>query len=210
MQVVHRDLKPGNIVLDAKHHIKLIDFATCKVFNKEIAAKIAAFRSKNDLMKTMGFGDDNDLDRSTKDARVYSLVGTEEYLAPETINGHDLSYACDYWSLGIILYQLLCGVTPFKGRSELETYQNIQKCDELVFKKSNVDPLAKDLIHRLLIKEPTMRIGYDDISEIKEHPFFKDTNWDTLRETQVPVQVPMQRRPQRLQNFSNSFSEAKG
>lgn len=126
MQVVHRDLKPGNIVLDSRHHIKLIDFATCKVFNKDIQARIQAFRSKNNLAKTMGFGDDNDLERANNQgSRMYSMVGTEEYLAPETIGDCDLSYASDYWSLGVILYQLLCGHTPFKGRSPLETYQNI-------------------------------------------------------------------------------------
>ena len=55
MQVVHRDLKPGNIVLDSNYHIKLIDFATCKVFSKEIQAKIVAFKGRNDLLKSMGF-----------------------------------------------------------------------------------------------------------------------------------------------------------
>ena len=104
MQVVHRDLKPGNIVLDSNYHIKLIDFATCKIFNKEIQAKIAAFKVKNDLIKSMGFSDDNELNNTTKDARMYSLVGTEEYLAPETLSDTDLSYASDYWSLGVILY----------------------------------------------------------------------------------------------------------
>lgn len=61
MQIVHRDLKPGNIVLDQSYHIKLIDFATCKVFNKDIQARIAAFKSKNDLVKSMGFSDDSEL-----------------------------------------------------------------------------------------------------------------------------------------------------
>ena len=146
MQLVHRDLKPGNIVLDSKYHIKLIDFATCKVFNKEIYAKIIAFKEKNDLGKSMGFSDDNELNTASKESRMYSLVGTEEYLAPETLSDSDLNYACDYWSLGVILYELLCGSTPFKGRSDLETYNNIQKSSEINFKKSNIDPQAKDLI----------------------------------------------------------------
>ena len=140
MQIVHRDLKPGNIVLDSNYHIKLIDFATCKVFNKEIQAKIVAFKEKNDLVKSMGFSDDNELNTTSKDSRHYSLVGTEEYLAPETLSDSDLHYTSDYWSLGVILYQLLCGSTPFKGRSDLETYNNIQKSTEINFKKSNIDP----------------------------------------------------------------------
>ena len=146
MQVVHRDLKPGNIVLDANYHIKLIDFATCKVFNKEILAKIGAFKNKNDFLRSMGFSDDYDINRTT-DSRMNSLVGTEEYLAPETINDRgELSYSCDYWSLGVILYELLCGVTPFKGRSDLETYQNIQNCHDINYSKPSIDPKAKDLI----------------------------------------------------------------
>jgi len=103
MQIVHRDLKPGNIVLDANYHIKLIDFATCKVFNPDILSKIAAFKSKNDLLRSMGFNDDSEINMA--DGRMNSLVGTEEYLAPETLNDvGKLSYSCDYWSLGIILY----------------------------------------------------------------------------------------------------------
>ena len=71
------------------------------------------------------------------DKRMNSLVGTEEYLAPETLSDMgELSYSCDYWSLGIILYQMLCGKTPFKGRSDLETYNNIQKCEEIKFDKA--------------------------------------------------------------------------
>ena len=81
----------------------------------------------------MGFSDDNELNTASKDSRMYSLVGTEEYLAPETLSDTDLSYASDYWSLGVIFYQLLCGSTPFKGRSDLETYNNIQKCDYIKF-----------------------------------------------------------------------------
>ena len=105
MEIVHRDLKPGNIVLDTNYHIKLIDFATCKVFNKELQAKIAAYRSKNDFLRSMGFNDDNCFNMSTVDARMNSLVGTEEYLAPETLTDiGELSYTCDYWSLGVILY----------------------------------------------------------------------------------------------------------
>ena len=125
-QVIHRDLKPGNIVLDSQYHVKLIDFATCKVINPEIQAKIATFKSRNDLLHGLGYNDDSELNKNSRDQRMNSLVGTEEYLAPETLSDMgEMSYSCDYWSLGIILYQLLCGKTPFKGRSDLDTYHNI-------------------------------------------------------------------------------------
>ena len=125
-QIIHRDLKPGNIVLDSNYHIKLIDFATCKVLNPEIQSKIATFKGRNDLLHSLGYSDDSETIMNTVDKRMNSLVGTEEYLAPETLSDMgELSYSCDYWSLGIILYQLLCGKTPFKGRSDLETYNNI-------------------------------------------------------------------------------------
>ena len=210
MQIVHRDLKPGNIVLDSNYHIKLIDFATCKVFNRDIQAKIIAFKEKNDLVKSMGFSDDNELNTTSKDSRHYSLVGTEEYLAPETLSDSDLNYTSDYWSLGVILYQLLCGCTPFKGRSDLETYNNIQKSTEITFKKSNIDPQAKDLIRQLLTKEPTLRIGIDSIQEIKDHPYFAGVDWATLRNNSVPYNPPKVKRPPALKKpiMSSSFSKA--
>ena len=67
------------------------------------------------------------------DKRLNSLVGTEEYLAPETLDDEEISYACDYWSLGVIMYQFLCGVTPYKGRSDTETYKNIRNYSETKF-----------------------------------------------------------------------------
>ena len=112
-------------------------------------------------------------------------MGTDEYIAPETLEDKDLSYACDLWSLGIIIYQLLCGETPFKGRSILETYQNI-KNNDLTFVKDNIDPVARDLVTRLLIKEPRLRIGAHDIRELKSHEYFKDIDWENLRNSPVP------------------------
>ena len=171
-------------------------------------AKIAAFRNRNDLLRSMGFNDDSDINmRAEGSARMNSLVGTEEYLAPETLSDMgELSYTCDYWSLGVILYQLLCGSTPFKGRSDLETYHNIQKCQEITFKKPNIDEKAKDLIRQLLIKEPTLRLGFGSIDEIKGHPYFEGVDWPNVRSSKVPYNPP---RPARIKaNMSNSFSNA--
>lgn len=96
-EIVHRDLKPGNVVLDNNMHIKLIDFATCKLFNKSMASKAEK------LTKMMKINPDK-LPMHEQDERLFSLVGTEEYIAPETIVGSSTCYATDLWSLGVMFY----------------------------------------------------------------------------------------------------------
>ena len=184
MQIVHRDLKPGNIVLDSKMHLKLIDFATCKVFNKEISQKANDLKKKLNLGRSIGLEDDTDLRNHA--SRHFSLVGTEEYIAPETIEDKDLSYASDLWSLGIMIYEFLCGVTPFKGRSVLETYRNIQNFKEIKFSRPNVDAVAQDLVRKLLVKEPSQRLGATNIDDLKNHEYFQGIDWDGLRVNRVP------------------------
>ena len=100
--------------------------------------------------------------------RVNSLVGTEEYLAPETLLDKEVGYECDYWSLGVILYKLIYGFTPFKGQDDKGTFRNIQASDTVQFpEQAQHDALAQSLISSLLVKDPTLRLGFEDISEIK-------------------------------------------
>lgn len=146
----------------------------------------------------MGYSDDYDINKSTVDARMNSLVGTEEYLAPETLNDLELSYSNDYWSLGIILYQLLCGTTPFKGQSDYVTFKNIKNCHDITFTKPSIDAKAKDLIQQLLIKDPTMRLGFNDIEEIKQHEYFEGVEWSTIARSKTPYNPPKVRRPPRI------------
>ena len=110
-EIVHRDLKPGNVVLDNDMHIKLIDFATCKLFNKALDAK-----AEKMYMATQPKNPDNlEVPSAEETDRLNSLVGTDDYLAPETIEGTGVSYASDLWSLGVMLFQLLTGKVPYKN-----------------------------------------------------------------------------------------------
>ncbi|XP_020100268.1 LOW QUALITY PROTEIN: protein kinase PINOID 2-like [Ananas comosus] len=128
-------------------------------------------------------------------ARSKSFVGTHEYLAPEVISGH--GSAVDWWTLGVFLYEMIYGRTPFKGENNEKTLINIMK-QPLRFPKINTtnakdledESRAQDLISRLLVKNPKRRIGSLKGSvEIKRHGFFKGVNWALIRSVKPP-EVP--------------------
>ncbi|OAY31654.1 protein kinase PINOID 2 [Manihot esculenta] len=130
-------------------------------------------------------------------ARSKSFVGTHEYLAPEVISGQGHGSAVDWWTLGVFLYEMLYGRTPFKGENNERTLINILK-QPLTFPRIAVSSSkefeemvkAQDLISKLLVKNPKKRIGSLKGSvEIKRHEFFKGVNWALIRSVRPP-EVP--------------------
>ncbi|KAK4358603.1 hypothetical protein RND71_020832 [Anisodus tanguticus] len=123
-------------------------------------------------------------------ARSNSFVGTHEYLAPEIIKGDGHGSAVDWWTFGIFLYELLYGRTPFKGPGNEDTLANVVS-QRLNFPASPiVSSHARDLIRRLLQKEPENRLGaVTGAAEIKQHPFFEGLNWALIR-CLTPPEVP--------------------
>lgn len=121
------------------------------------------------------------------DARSNSFVGTHEYLAPEIIRGDGHGSSVDWWTLGIFLYELLYGRTPFRGPGNDETLTNVVS-QGLKFPDSPaVSFHARDLIRGLLVKEPEHRLGSTrGAAEIKRHPFFQGLNWALIRWTAPP------------------------
>ncbi|CAH9063818.1 unnamed protein product [Cuscuta europaea] len=124
------------------------------------------------------------------EARSNSFVGTHEYLAPEIIKGEGHGSAVDWWTLGVFLYELLYGKTPFKGAGVDQTLGNVV-LQNLRFPESPIVSFqARDLIRGLLVKEPENRLGSKTgAAEIKRHPFFDGLNWALIRCT-TPPQVP--------------------
>ncbi|TKY68041.1 Serine/threonine-protein kinase KIPK [Spatholobus suberectus] len=120
-------------------------------------------------------------------ARSNSFVGTYEYLTPEIIKGEGHGSAVDWWTLGILLFELLYGKTPFKGHTNEDTLANVVS-QSLKFPDAPIVSFrARDLIRRLLIKDPQSRLGsVKGAAEIRHHSFFEGLNWALIRCTPPP------------------------
>nr|XP_043637094.1 serine/threonine-protein kinase OXI1-like [Erigeron canadensis] len=117
-------------------------------------------------------------------SKTNSFVGTEEYIAPEMLQGNGHDHMVDFWCLGIVLYEMLYGTTPFKGINRKVTFYNIlSKTPELV---GETTPL-RDLIRKLLVKDPKERIS---MVQIKGHEFFLGVDWEKILDIARPPFVP--------------------
>ncbi|GLJ43960.1 hypothetical protein SUGI_0916430 [Cryptomeria japonica] len=203
--IVYRDLKPENILLQRTGHIMLTDFDLSKrlqpqpnesksslnqdhqhsseqtrgwkVFSKNLTSKPK--KSQFPQASTQN---------STGPLRSNSFVGTDEYVAPEVVTGEGHGFSVDWWSLGIFLYELLYGRTPFKGLTSKETFTRILLMSPKLMGPST--PLHS-LILRLLEKNPQKRMGFcNGASEVKSHEFFTGLQWDSIHQLCRPPVVP--------------------
>lgn len=141
---------------------------------------------EEEKVKIIDFGLSKIIDKD----RTSTVCGSPEYMAPEIIRKNAYSYSVDYWSLGILLYEMLCGYIlnrhpPFQGENYQEICQAILR-GSIEFTRS-IDPVSKDLVRKLLHTEPAFRLGnlHNKILDVKAHKFFKDINWEDLAKTDV-------------------------
>ena len=201
--IYHRDLKPENIGIDEDMHLKIMDFGTANSINKyfdKITNKFVQIDKK--IIEEAKIKNEKISDNVIK-VEKYNIVllteqkvGTAEYVSPEVLeNNYDIiGPMVDIWAFGITLYKFFYGKTPFKGENDDETYQNIKNMNYFFEENNNnnqVPENAKDLIKKILIKDPTKRLGYNskDFSydEIKSHPFFKEISFETFEDEPAPL-----------------------
>jgi protein-serine/threonine kinase len=202
MGFIYRDLKPENILLHQSGHIMLSDFDLSKQSGP--GGKPTMIVGKNgartDALPTI------DTRSCIADFRTNSFVGTEEYIAPEVIKGSGHTSAVDWWTLGILIYEMLYGTTPFKGKNRNNTFANILR-EDVPFPDHagapQISNLCKSLIRKLLIKDENRRLGARaGASDIKAHPFFRTTQWALIRHMKPPI-VPHAGRGIDTLNFRN-------
>ncbi|KAI8072757.1 kinase-like domain-containing protein [Gongronella butleri] len=186
---IYRDLKPENILLHQSGHIMLTDFDLSKGSSSPGAPGIVRSHLPHSPPHI-------DTRRCVYHLKTNSFVGTEEYIAPEVIKGRGHNFSVDWWTLGILIYEMLYGTTPFKGANRNDTFARIMDKD-VTFKEQpaphaqSPSNQCKQLIRKLLHKDHQKRLGSRaGACDIKAHPFFKSVNFALLRHQTPPI-IPM-------------------
>ncbi|KAH9179955.1 Pkinase-domain-containing protein [Lactarius sanguifluus] len=182
MGFIYRDLKPENILLHHTGHIMLSDFDLAKHSGVTGGRPAAIHQSELNGLPLV------DTKSCTANFRTNSFVGTEEYIAPEVIRNSGHTSAVDWWTLGILIYEMIYATTPFKGRERTDTFNNIIGLPVHFRELPKMSPAGKDIISRLLDKEENTRLGSKTgASEVKQHKWFSKINWGLLRNTEPPI-----------------------
>ena len=177
--IVYRDLKPENILLDANGHISLCDFGLSKA-------------------------------NLTKDQTTNTFCGTTEYLAPEVLlDEAGYTTMVDFWSLGVLVFEMVCGWSPFYADDTQQMYKNIA-FGKVRFPKDALSTEGRNFVKGLLNRNPKHRLGAKrDADELKEHIFFADTDWNAMMNKMVvPPFKPKLKNIRDVSNFDPEFTNA--
>lgn len=175
--IVYRDLKLDNLLLDKEGFLKIADFGLCK--------------------ENMGYND-----------RTSTFCGTPEFLAPEVLTETSYTRSVDWWGLGVLIFEMLVGESPFPGDDEEEVFDSIVNEEVRYPRFLSTEAIA--IMRRLLRRNPDRRLGSSerDAEDVKKQAFFRNLNWDDLLMKKVkPPFVPTVRNAEDVSNFDEEFTQ---
>jgi len=172
--IIHRDLKPDNLLIGADGHLKLTDFGLSQMGLLDRKEGAYEWRKVGSMMEA---GQQVDS----------CCVGTPDYLAPEIFLGMGHGPEVDWWAVGCITYEFLVGITPFYADTFEAIFANIVS-NTIIWPDGDekLPPETVDFITKLLMTEPSDRLGAKGADEVKAHPWFAGVDWANLRDTKSP------------------------
>ncbi|KAJ1348841.1 hypothetical protein KIN20_004234 [Parelaphostrongylus tenuis] len=198
--VVHRDVKPDNILLRKNGHIMLTDFGSAQVYDESLFVdyleendslfqirNLRQFRKLTEMPTSSNTSSSIESDEQligSESTRRATFVGTAQYVSPEMLRGDEVGPPCDYWALGAIVFQMISGLAPFRAINDFHLMNKIQKLD-FTF-PPNFPDIAKDFVSKLLVLDPATRLGSSNLNELKCHEFFSGIKWEHVTDMKPP------------------------
>ena len=194
LNCIHRDLKPDNVLIGKDGHIKLSDFGLSKrmefpLYDNNIDNNNLNSNLNNNNYNTYAskFNQFKLMTKNKRRAYAFSTVGTPDYIAPEVFKQKGYGPEVDWWSLGVIMYEMMIGFPPFFSKTSTETCRKILNWKNTFYipEEADISNEAYDILVNL-INDVEFRLGGNGAEQVKNHPFFKGVDWDNIKNQKPP------------------------